>query len=96
MGPVPQEIGGLPVICFTPIDDPHRPTGNCRHLGPGGVLGPARGLAICGRPDEGIYLFSCGEGWVPFADTWHETVEQAKGQAEFEYEGISATWQSWG
>jgi hypothetical protein len=96
MGPAPREIGGLPVICFTPIDRQHRPTGKCRHISPQGLLGPARGLAICGRPCESVYLYSCDADWVPFTDTWHVTVEEAKRQAEFEYAGVSATWQSRG
>jgi hypothetical protein len=92
----PPQIGGLPVICFSPIDGRHRPTGHCRHLGPKGLLGPARGLAVCGYPGESVYLFSCDEGWMPFADTWHATVEEARRQAEFEYEGVSQTWQQHG
>jgi hypothetical protein len=42
MGPAPREIGGLPVLWFSPIDGRHRPTGKCRHLSPEGLLGPAR------------------------------------------------------
>jgi hypothetical protein len=92
VGPAPPKISGLPVICFTLIDERHRPTGKSPHVSPCGLLGPARELAICGRPGESVYLHSCGEGWVPFMDTWHETVEEARRQAEFEYEGVSATW----
>jgi hypothetical protein len=93
MGPAPRKIGGLPVLWFSLIDGRHRPTGKCRHLSPAGLLGPANGLAICGRPGESVYLHSCDDGWAPFTDTWHQTVEEAKRQAEFEYEGVSRTWQ---
>jgi hypothetical protein len=42
-----------------------------------------------------VYLYSCDENWVPFTDTWHESVEEAKRQAEFEYVGSSVTWQKY-
>ena len=96
MGPAPRKIGGLPVIYFTSIDGRHQPTGKCRHVSPQGLVGPARGLAICGRPGESVYLHGCDEDWVPATDTWHESVEEAKRQAEFEYEGVSRTWQQHG
>ena len=32
------------------------------------------------------------ETWQPVTDTWHETLEDAKHQAEFEYEGVASTW----
>jgi hypothetical protein len=93
MGPVPREVGGLPVLWFTRVDGRHRPTGACRHLSPGGLLGPAAGLLICGGRDSSVYLHSCDDNWVPFSDTWHASIEEAKRQAEFEYAGSSATWQ---
>lgn len=93
MGPVPREIGGVPVLWFTPIDRRHRPTGACRHISPDGLLGQATGLLICGHEECSVFLHSCDENWVPFTDTWHESVERAKDQAEFEYTGSSATWQ---
>ncbi len=96
MRPAPLEIGGLPVLCFSPIDERHQPTGQCRHVGPQGLLGPASGLAICGRPGESVYLYSCDKEWVPFADTWHATVEEVVVQAEVEYAGVSQTWQRGG
>ncbi len=92
MEPAPLEIGGLPVICSSPIDGRHTPTGYCRHATPAGPLGPFLGLAICGHPGEGLYLFRCDGQWRPIADTWHATVEEAKRQAEVEYEGVSGTW----
>jgi len=37
-------------------------------------------------------LFGCDAEWNSLCDTWHETLEDAKEQAEFEYEGTSNTW----
>jgi hypothetical protein len=38
-------------------------------------------------------VFGCDECWSSVTDTWHPTIEEAKAQAEFEYEGATATWQ---
>jgi hypothetical protein len=94
MHPVPSTIDGAVVLWFTPIDDSHRYTGNCRHEVRGVLLGPASGLAICQyRKEGGFYLFYCDENWNTLTDTYHESVERAQEQAEFEYEGTTQTWQ---
>ncbi len=94
VGPAPEQIGGANVLLYTPIDERHRTTGYCRHIVAGVVQGPAAGLAICQYDgEECFYLFGCDEGWSGVTDTWHRSIEEAKGQAEFEYEGVSATWE---
>jgi len=91
----PKEIEGAAVILFTTIDSRHVPTGGCRHVVRGVLEGPASGLAICRYPgDVGYYLFGCDSDWNSVTDTFHETVEQAKSQAEFEYQHVSLTWQN--
>ena len=35
---------------------------------------------------------SCDPAWNTVTDTWHETLEDALEQAEFEYEGVAETW----
>jgi hypothetical protein len=93
MGPWPNIIGGARVVCFTPIDDRHRHTGNTRQIVGGVLLGPAAGLAICQYDgDTAYYLFGCDENWTSRSDTWHESIEDAKDQGEFEYEGTKLTW----
>ena len=58
------------------------------------VLGAMAGLAICQYHDDpSYYLFGCDADWHVLTDTWHETIEAAKKQAEFEYSGVSETWQ---
>lgn len=37
-------------------------------------------------------MFGCDGDWNTVTDTWHETLEGALEQAEFEYEGVTATW----
>ena len=94
MNPQPREIGGLRVILYSPIDQRHRFTGDCRQVVGGVAWGPAAGLAICQYDgDTAFYLFGCDADWFSVTDTWHETIEEAKSQAEFEYAGVSQTWQ---
>lgn len=93
MKTIPTILGGAKVVLYTPIDERHRPTGNCKQILAGVLAGPAAGLAICQYDGEdSFYLFGCDQEWNSVTDTWHQTVEDAKAQAEFEYEGVSATW----
>ncbi|MDI1241300.1 MAG: hypothetical protein PSX80_05205 [bacterium] len=95
MSGVPDLIGGARVLLFTSIDERHKHTSNTDQVVAGKLMGPAIRLAICKyEGEEAYYLFSCDEGWDSITDTYHESVEQAKEQAEFEYEGITATWQT--
>ena len=69
-------------------------TGNCQQIVDGVIRGSAYGLAICHYDGEaGYYLFGCDSNWNAVTDTFHETIEQAQAQAEFEYQGVTATWQ---
>jgi len=43
--------------------------------------------------DYGFYLFYCNSAWEPLTDTYHQTLDDAKAQAEFEYHGIQSHWQ---
>ena len=91
----PSVIGNARVLFFSRIDDRHRHTGNTTQIVAGAVQGPANGMAICQyEGEDSFYLFGCNENWEPITDTWHATIEAAKEQAEFEYEGISETWET--
>ena len=87
------QIDGAKVILWTPIDHRHRATGDCRHYHNGQVAGPAAWVAIC-RFDAGeaCYLFRYHPDINRYSDTFHDSVEDAKHQAEFEYEGVGKTW----
>lgn len=90
----PASIGNAKVIAFTAIDQRHRPTGACRHVVAGELQGPVAGLAICKyEADPGYYLFYCDREWNTITDTYHDSLDAAKQQAEFEYTGVSSTWQ---
>ena len=71
-----------------------RHTKNCSHEFNGKTLGKAKWAAISKPKSSGsCYLFFCYEG-DELTDTAHESVEEAKEQAEWEYEGITNAWQS--
>jgi hypothetical protein len=56
-------------------------------------MGQMAGLAICQYAgEEAFYLFGCDADWQNVTDTWHQTLDDAQHQAEFEYEGVSETW----
>ena len=94
MKTIPRDVGGARVVMYTPIDERHRHTGNCRQIVADVLMGAAAGLAICKSEEEGAYyLFGCDENWQTLTDTWHQSIDDAKKQAEFEYEGVTATWQ---
>jgi hypothetical protein len=95
MGPPPSKVGGARVILYSPIDQRHRPTGSCRHTVGGNPIEPPSGLVICQYDGEdSYYLFYCDSEWKSLADTWHQDLEDAQDQAEFEFEGVSSTWSS--
>ena len=92
--PPPMEIGGAEVLCFAAFATWQRQTGLCHHIVPENVELLVAGLAICQYPDDpGYYLFRCDSDWQSITDTYHESIEEAKSQAEFEYVGIAAKWQ---
>ena len=95
MNQPPQQIDGMEVVLFSVIDWRHNPTDRTSHVVGGEPLGPAAALAICrDRDDSSYYLLYCNEAWESITDTWHETLEDAKAQAGFEYEGIDASWEA--
>lgn len=85
----PERLGGAKVVRWSAIDTRHRPTGS----DPMFVAGVAAGLAICQHEGEAAcFLFGCDPEWNTVTDSWHETLESALKQAEFEYGGVSETW----
>jgi hypothetical protein len=90
---VPDDIGGASVLHFIKIDSTIRSTGNTKQIVGGVLMGPAKGLAICKYENQlGYYLFGCDENWNSITDTYHETIEEAIEQGEFEYEGTKNKW----
>lgn len=91
----PTVVGGAATVVYVRIGEGHRPTGGCRHSVGGRELGPVAGLAIGQYArDSGYYLFYCDADWNTLTDTYHDTLDDAKDQAEFEYEGVGASWKA--
>jgi hypothetical protein len=98
----PSDIGGARVFYFATIGEDVRPTGATRHsfgqvidgeVVPRRPMGPFAALAIVQyEGDDNYYLLYLDADWQEVNDTWHETVEAAKRQAEFEYDGITHKW----
>ena len=90
---ITNEIGGAKVIYYTKLDGRHTRTNNTEHYVGGQILQDIYGLAICKYDqEEGFYLFYCDHNWSAITDTYHDTVEDAKDQAEFEFTNTSSTW----
>ena len=93
MKPFPSNFGDEHVICYSPLDERHTFTGACRQVVAGQLMGAMAGLVICQSSESGgFYLFGCDEDWSVVTDTWHESLDDALHQAEFEYVGVSSTW----
>ncbi len=89
----PALLDGAHVICYTRLDARHQPTGNTRHYLDGQLQTGFRGLAIAQyAQDHGFYLFYCSAEWEVQNDTYHASLQEAKEQAEFEFQGTLETW----
>jgi hypothetical protein len=89
---VPAKLGGATVLKTARLF-PAAHTGNTRHMAAGRPVEPASRLAIAQSPGQpGFYLFYCDDTWAVMTDTWHQSVEDAEAQAEFEYKGSSNAW----
>ena len=95
MNEFPKEIDGAQVLEVAIIDTHVVPTGNTIHRVGGTILGPANVLAICQfEKDDQYHLFYCSDQWEVLTDTCHPSLDSAKEQAEFEYDGISTKWKA--
>ena len=91
----PSHIANMRVLLFTPIDWRHRATGQTTHIVGGLPFEHPAGLALCQDPtSDAVYLFYCNEEWEAVTDTWHESIDDAKAQASFEFSGTDDSWES--
>lgn len=92
MESAPSHIGGMQVVLWSALDDRHQTTGKTRHLVATRQVHSPSGLAICSEAAESFFLFLCDAAWRPIADTWHESLDAARAQAEFEFTNLSSSW----
>ena len=91
----PAVLDAGKVVCFARITPGVRRTGATLHTRDGEALASVAGLVITQESSgSSYYLLYCDNQWRPLTDTWHESLGDAKEQAEFEYEGIGQRWQS--
>jgi hypothetical protein len=90
---IAKELDGATVLFYTVIDERLQTTGRTTHRVDGQVVGDFYGLAICQYEGaQPFYLFYCDANWQVITDTCHQTLADAKLQAEFEYKGVCQTW----
>lgn len=91
----PATIGDMQMLHWSPIDARHTVTGACRHFNLStGCEDPVPSVIaiVTGGADQ-FFLMQFNSDLQFITDTCHETLDEAFSQAEFEYKGISATWQ---
>lgn len=87
---LPRKLDGADVLSYAAVAGDVRPTSRTRHVARGVELGPASALAIARYPnDQGFYLFYLDETGTVVTDTYHDSVEQARAQAAFEYRALN-------
>ena len=89
----PIKIDGADVIAYIILNQKHQKSGKTSHYINDALVTEFSGLAICKYADsEEFYLFYCNESWECITDTYHETVESAIDQAEFEFITSKSDW----
>ena len=85
---------GVEVLREVQLDqDRHKPTGNTRHYVGGELWEGASALRIFRyRDEEGFYLLSVNDDGDEVTDTWHQSLEDAVHQAEFEFDLKARDW----
>ena len=95
MDECPDRLNGAKVLLFSPIDERHTATNRTCHSRDGERRTGFAGLAGENYPnDPGCYLFYCDKNWIVMNGTYHDSIDQAKSQAEWEFEGTAKTWKA--
>ncbi len=90
---IPNTIDDADIVSYLILNKKHIKTDKTRHWIYGQLAEEIFGLAIGQyKKDAGFYLFYCDKNWTTITDTYHEAIEGAKDQAEFEYENTIDDW----
>jgi len=88
----PRNLGKAEVVAYAVVTGEVMPTRATRHVVDASEVGAAAALAVARYPGaEGFYLYYLDEQGDIVTDTYHQSLEGAKGQAAFEYVGLSWT-----
>ncbi len=90
-GECPKEIGGANVIAFAIVKPENTQTGNTVQIAAGETKGAATAMIIAQYDnDSSYYVFGCyNQEWATETDTWHEDLQDAVEQLDWEYENLS-------
>ena len=76
------------------ISGKFRPTGKTKHHVYGVEMPTPSSLKIVKYPnDPGFYLFYCNDKGEEMTDTWHETLQKAFEQANWEFGVVEGDWE---
>jgi len=94
MNPPPTELDGARVSLWSPIDSRHKKTAVIRLYADGQEQLDFAGIAIAAYKKEGsgAYVFYCDSSWEVLNDCAYADVEEAKKEAELQFEGLNSTW----
>ena len=95
-GPCPNQIGGARIIAYAIIGKEHTHLQGTTQIVNGQVMGAATAMIIAQYDGEdSYYVFGVyGKDWISSTDTWHENLNDAIEQLDWEYSGLSkkAVW----
>lgn len=70
----------------------HQPTGKTRHFGVSELPSPTELKIVQYDGDSGFYLFYCDATGIELTDTYHESLEAAMSQADWEFNVKQNEW----
>lgn len=90
-GECPKEIGRAKVIAYSLVGSENPRTGNTAQIVAGTTKGTATAMIIAQYDnDTAYYVFGCYKNeWITETDTWHEDLEDAIEQLDWEYTNLS-------
>lgn len=90
-GECPKDLGGAQVVAYAIVGRGNARTGNTEQIVAGKSMGSACAMIIAQQPgNPGYYVFaSYSEEWSAETDTWHDDLESAIEQLDWEYVNLS-------
>jgi hypothetical protein len=83
------------ILCRVKLTPSHRVTGKTRHFhGTEELPTPSQLRVAQYRDDPGFYLFYCNDQGNEITDTYHDSLEHALSQAEWEFGVRPDEWQA--